>query len=63
MRLFLVGALAMLGLVACSGLAQDINKGAGTTEREVNKGTGHDRTSYDAGPGAADAADSGSISM
>ena len=59
----LVGVLAMLGLWACSGLAQDINKGAGTTEREVNKGTRHERTISDGGPGAVDAADGGAISM
>jgi hypothetical protein len=55
-------ALAVLGLVACGGLAQDINKGAGTTEREINSELGHDRTTRDAGQ-AADAAEAGTISM
>ncbi len=54
-------AVAVLGLVACAGLAQDVSKGAGTTEREVSKETGHDRTARDAG--GVDAADSGAMSM
>ena len=64
MKLAFIGLTVVLGVVACGGLAQDINKGASTTEREVNEKTGHDRTIRDGGPGAApDAADSGSISM
>jgi hypothetical protein len=64
MRLCLVCAALVIGLLACGGLAQDINKGAGTTEREVSKGTGHDRTFADAAPGSAsDASDAGAISM
>ena len=63
MKFWFLGALAVLGLWACGGLAQDINKGAGTTEREVSRETGHDRAIRDGGLGKADAADGGAISM
>lgn len=56
------GVLFLIGMMGCAGLAQDVNKGAGTTEREVNKELGHDRTIRDGGS-PADAADAGTISM
>jgi hypothetical protein len=64
MRACFVCALALLGLVACPGLAQDVSKGTNQTEREVSKETGHDRTIRDSGVASPpDAADSGTISL
>ena len=60
MRRLVIGALAgvaALGILACGGLVNDVSKGAGTTDREVNKELGNDRT------GRGDAANGGTISM
>ena len=68
-RISLVGLLLLSALVGCAGLAQDINKGAGTTEKELNHGTRndthHELGTRDGGPpdGAPAAGDGGSISL
>jgi hypothetical protein len=68
-RSLLAGAVVLSVAAGCSGLAQDINKGAGTTEHEFNHGTRndthHELGVRDAGPpdGAPASGDSGSISL
>ena len=63
MKAWFIGAVASLGLWACGGLSQDLNKGVGTTEREVSRETGHDRAPRDAGVSGEASADSGVTSM
>ena len=68
MNLRLVTALSIVTLAACAGLGEDIQKGAGSADREVNSKTGHGTTVRDSGapstPAAApDGGDAGAISM
>ncbi len=71
MKFYFLGPLALVGLMACAGLGEDISKGAGSADREINSKTGHGTTVRDSGApgeptaptGAPDAGDSGAISM
>ena len=59
-----LAALAFASLLgACAGLASDINKGAGTTEREIMHEKKHDAPSAPPADAGAHAPDSGAISI